>query len=92
MIQSVRHRGLKRLWERNDESRLPAVQVRKIRRILNLLDEAEPLEEVNLPGYRLHELKGNLQGHYAVRVTGNYRITFRLEDGNTFDVDYTDYH
>lgn len=92
MIQSIRHRGLKRLWERNDESRLPAAQIRKIRRILNLLNDAEHLEEINIPGYRLHELRGDLQGYHSIRVTGNYRITFRLGDGNVFDVDYMDYH
>lgn len=92
MIQSIKHKGLKRLWERNDESRLPAQQVRKIRRMLNLLDDAEYIEEVNIPGYRLHELHGDLQGHHSLRVTGNYRITFRMEDKNVFDVDYTDYH
>ena len=92
MIQSIRHRGLKRLWERNDESRLPAAQIRKIKRILNLLDDAEHLEEVNIPGYRLHELQGDLQGHHSLRVTGNYRITFRLENEDVFDVDYMDYH
>ena len=92
MIQSIKHRGLKRLWERGDESRLPTEQIRKIRRILVLLDEAENLEEINLPGYRLHELKGDLRGHHSLRVTGNYRITFQLEAGQVFDVDYMDYH
>ena len=60
--------------------------------MLNLLDDAEYIEEVNIPGYRLHELHGDLQGHHSLRVTGNYRITFRMEDKNVFDVDYTDYH
>ena len=47
---------------------------------------------MNLPGFRLHELKGQLKGHYAVSVSGNWRVTFRFEDGSAVDVDYVDYH
>ncbi len=47
---------------------------------------------MNLPGFRLHELKGTLKGHYAVSVSGNWRVTFRFADGMAVDVDYVDYH
>lgn len=92
MIQSIKHKGLKRLWEKNDESRLPSMQVDRIREILTQLDDTQTKEDMNFPGYNLHELKGDLKGHYAVKVTGNYRITFRLDGGNVFDVNYVDYH
>ena len=92
MIQSIKHKGLRRLWEKNDESRLPSLQIRQIRQILTQLDDTSVKEDMNLPGYNLHELKGNLKGHYSVKVTGNYRITFRLQDGDAFDVNYVDYH
>lgn len=92
MIKSIRHKGLKRLWEKNDTSKLPAAQILRISIILTQLDDAETKEDMNNPGYHLHELKGDLKGFYSVRVTGNYRIIFRLEKGNVFDINYTDYH
>ncbi len=92
MIKSIKHKGLKRLWEKNDASKLPASQITKIEDILELLDAATCKEDMNYPGSDFHELKGNLKGHCAVKVTGNYRITFRLEGEDVFDVNYTDYH
>ena len=64
----------------------------RIRRMLTQLSQAEVAEDMNVPGYRLHGLKGELEGHYAIWVTGNYRITFRFENKNVLEVDYTDYH
>jgi proteic killer suppression protein len=93
MIESITHKGLRLLWERDDPSKLPPEQVMKIRRILETLDSARtlsPLEAV--PGYKLHALRGNLKGFWSVWVTGNCRIIFRFEDENAFDVNYIDYH
>lgn len=92
MIKSFRHRGLKRLFERGDRSRINPNQVDKVELILADLDAASTVEHMRQPGYRLHELKGDLKGHYAVDVSGNWRITFRYEDGDAFDVDLMDYH
>ncbi len=92
MIKSVKHKGLKRLLENDDVSKLPARQVSKIRDILTHLEFAQSLDDINLPGLRLHPLQGELKGFWSIRVSGNYRIIFRYEEGHVFDVDYLDYH
>ncbi len=66
--------------------------VAKLEYILTALDNSSGPDGMNLPGFRLHPLKGSLSGHYAVSVSGNWRVTFRFEDGDAFDVDYMDYH
>ena len=93
MIDSIAHKGLRLLWEKNDPSRLPPEQIEKIRRILSALNTAKTLEPIRMiPGYKLHPLSGDLKGFWAVSVTGNYRICFRFEEGSIFDIDYLDYH
>jgi len=71
---------------------LNAGHVEKLRRILARLDIARVPQDLDLPGYRLHPLKGDLKGFWAVTVQANWRVVFRLEEGQVFDVDYTDYH
>lgn len=66
--------------------------VKRLRMILALLDTAKTLDDVALPGMRLHSLKGTLEGSYAVSVSGNWRVIFRFEEGDILDVDYIDYH
>lgn len=93
MILSLRHKGLRRLYETGQAKGLPPDQVPKIRRILTAIDEANEPEEVGLfPGWRLHPLTGALTGLWSVTVTGNWRIVFRFEDGNASELDYLDYH
>ena len=92
MIASIQHKGLRLLWGKNDASRLPAEQVKKIRNILTMLNGAEKVEDMNYAGSGLHSLKGDLKGYWSVTVTGNYRIIFRFENGNAHLVDYLDYH
>ena len=92
MIENIKHRGLKRLYERGDRRGIGANMRDRIERILLILDEAETLNDMDIPGYRLHPLTGNRQGTWSIRVTGNWRITFRFEDGNVLDVDLEDYH
>ena len=91
MIRSFRHRGLKRLWE-GDPSRVSGVLRERLENILAVLDAASTPPDVDLPGYRLHALKGALRGLWSVTVSGNWRVTFRIKDGSVFDVDLTDYH
>jgi toxin HigB-1 len=91
-IRSFRHRGLKRLFEQGDRSRIRAHQVTKVRRILSRLDAAPSVADVDPPGFRLHPLKGELKGFWAVEVSGNWRIIFRFEAGDALDVDLLDYH
>ena len=92
MIKTFRHRGLKRLYENGDISKLQATQVKRIEDVLNHLDGALKASEMDLPGYRLHPLKGALKNLWRVRISGNWRITFRFEDSDVFDVDLVDYH
>ena len=66
--------------------------VPKLRRILAVLDQSRKPVDMDLPGFRLHALSGQLKGHYAVSVSANWRVTFRFEEGHAADVDYTDYH
>lgn len=93
MIASFRHKGLRLLYEKGNARDLKQDQVRRIRRALFLLDNAERLEEVDaVPGMRLHPLTGNMRGLWSISVSGNWRIVFRFEDGSVFDVDLVDYH
>lgn len=92
MIASFRHRGLKTLYEGRTARRVAPAHVEKLRDIMAALDLSRGPEGMNLPGFRLHELKGARKGRYAVSVSGNRRVTFRFEDGMAVDVDYVDYH
>lgn len=92
MIQKFKHRGLKRLFESGITSGVDPQHVDRIRKILALLETAETLEDVDLPGLGLHPLKGNRKGAWAVKVSGNWRITFKIQSGDAFDVNYEDYH
>jgi toxin HigB-1 len=92
VIRTIRHKGLKRLYEDDDPRGVFAEHVEKLRRILARLEAAEVVTDMDIPGYRLHALKGELQGCYAVTVSANWRVVFRFEHGHAFDVDYVDYH
>lgn len=92
MIASFKHKGLKRLFELDDRSLVRADLLRRVENILATLDAAESLRALDLPGYRLHQLKGDRKGFWAVTVRANWRIVFRFEDGDAFDVELTDYH
>ncbi len=92
MIRSFKHRGLKALYDGRTARRLAPEQVDKLRDILAVLDRSRTAQDMDLPGFRLHALKGVLKGRYAVSVSGNWRVIFRFEDGHAIDVDYVDYH
>jgi toxin HigB-1 len=92
MIVSFRHKGLKLLFEKGDRRRVLSHHVEKIERILARLEEASEVSNMNLPGFRLHALKGDLAGRWSVTVSGNWRIVFRFESGDASDVDLIDYH
>lgn len=92
MIASFRHKGLKRLFEKDDRKGVNAQHADRIENILGLLDAVGEVEEMNLPTFRLHSLAGDLKGFWAVTVRANWRIIFRFEDGSAFDVDLIDYH
>lgn len=91
MIKSFRHRGLKKLFTQGDASGIRADWVRKMEIRLAALDSTEKPEDLNVPGWRFHVLRGYRPMRYSIRVTGNYRITFAW-DGGAIDVDLEDYH
>ena len=92
MIRSISHKGLKRLYTDDDPRSVSAEHADKLRRILARLDAAKALADMDLPGYRLHALKGEFLGFHAVTVRANWRVVFRFEQGEASDVDYVDYH
>jgi proteic killer suppression protein len=92
MILSFRHKGLKRLFEVDEASKLPPAMLERIRRVLSFLDVADRIEDMDQPSFRLHPLKGDLKGFWAVTVRANWRIVFRFENGKAEDVDFVDYH
>ena len=91
MIRSIRHKGLKRLYEDDDPRGLIGEHAVKLRDILARLDAARAVPDMDLPGFKLHPLKGQSKGLWAVSVRGNWRVTFRFVDHEAFDVDYVDY-
>lgn len=92
MVRSIRHKGLKRLYEEDDPRGVVAEHATKLRDILARLDAASTVADMDLPGFRLHPLKGELKGFWAVTVRANWRVIFRLAERNVLDVDYVDYH
>jgi proteic killer suppression protein len=92
MIESIKHKGLRQLFEDDNLKGVSAEHVRKIRQILAVLHAAETIDAMDLPTFGLHPLKGNLRGFWAVTVRANWRIIFRFENGKASDVDLVDYH
>ena len=92
MIRSFRHKGLRRLNEDDDTRGVIADHAQKLRDILARLLAAHAIADMDLPGFRLHPLKGALKGYWAVNVRANWRVIFRFANGEASDVDYIDYH
>ena len=92
MIRSFRHKGLERLFEDGATRGVTAQQVPRLKRILLALHHSRGPEGMALPGFRLHPLKGERRGQWAVSVSGNWRVVFRFEDVDAVDVDLVDYH
>ena len=92
MIKSFRHKGLKQLFLTGSAKGVQSVHAARLRWMLNHLDTAVRVEDMNFPGSDLHSLKGKLKGCWAVKVNANWRLIFRFEDGHAREVDYYDYH
>ncbi len=92
MIKNFRHKGLKGLYEKGRTQGINPQWLKRIRAILARLDAARSSDDMDMPGLDLHSLKGDLKGPWAVDVTGNWRITFRFEGEDAYDIDLTDYH
>jgi toxin HigB-1 len=92
MIQSFRHKGLRRLYESGSAAGVQPRHVKRLRMLLAALDTAQFIEDMNVPGFRLHPLKGEERGRWSVWVNGNWRVTFEFKDGHAYVLDYEDYH
>ena len=92
MIETIRHKGLRRLYEKNDRGGIRADLVEKVQKILSVLEAAHGPEDVALPLFRFHSLTGDPRGTYSVTVKANWRVTFRFQDGAARDVNLEDYH
>lgn len=92
MISNFKHKGLELFFTKSSLKGIPAQYAKKIDRILDRLDSAKEPEDMDLPGYKLHALKGDRKGAYAVSVTGNWRITFEFTGQDALNVNLEDYH
>ena len=92
MIKSFRHKGLKRLYETGSVSGVQTAHCNRLRMLLVSLDTAQEIGDMDIPGFKLHPLKGKLKGRWAVSVTGNWRVTFEFREGHAYILDYEDYH
>lgn len=92
MIKTFRHKGLKAFFETGSKAGIQAAHATRLGSQLVRLNLARAPEDMNLPGWKLHPLKGELKGHWAVWVSGNWRMAFMFEDGDAVLVDYQDYH
>jgi proteic killer suppression protein len=92
VIRSFKHRGLKRLYERDDRSGIRPDLLETVERILTVLNSASSPQALDIPRYHLHPLKGELKGLWSVTVRANWRIIFRFEGNDAFDVEMIDYH
>jgi proteic killer suppression protein len=92
MIKSFRHKGLRRFYEAGSTAGIQSSHKKRLRIQLAALDTAETIEDTDIPGFKLHPLKGNRKGLWSISVSGNWRITFEFKDGNAYIVNYEDYH
>ena len=92
-IYSIRHRGLRQFFEKGQARGLPQNRIQRLRNSLAAIDEAESMAELDaMPGWRLHQLRGDRLGAWSITLTGNWRITFRVENDRIYDLDLEDYH
>jgi proteic killer suppression protein len=92
MIKSFRHKGIQSFFETGSKAGIQPSQAGRLRIQLTRLDDAISPQDMDAPGWKLHPLSGNLAGHWAVTVNGNWRLTFRFEEGDAVLVDFQDYH
>jgi proteic killer suppression protein len=92
MIRSFRHKGLKRFYETGSVSGIRPQHAQRLRMQLAALDTAVAVEDMDIPGFGLHPLKGPDKGRWSIRVSGNWRVTFEFRDGHAYVIDYEDYH
>ena len=92
MIKSFKHKGLRHFYENGKTSGIQASHAKRLRMLLAALDTAQAIGDMDIPGFRLHPLKGDMKGRWSVTVSGNWRVTFEFIEGNTYIINYEDYH
>ena len=92
MILSFKHKGLEKFFATGSKAGIQAAHASKLAILLARLDSANDVQDMNVPGFGLHALSGNLNTHWSVKVNGNWRVTFKFEQGHAEVVDYQDYH
>ena len=92
MIVNFRHKGLELFFTKNNKKLLNAKDIKKITRLLDRLDAAEQIGDMDIPGFGLHQLTGDKKGYWSVTVSANWRITFRFEGTNAYEINLEDYH
>ena len=92
MIKSFKHKGLKKFFETGSIAGIQAKHERRLKVQLQAIDTASVIDDIDLPGFKLHPLKGNREEVWSVMVNGNWRVTFKFKDGNAFILNYEDYH
>lgn len=92
MIKSFKHKGLEEFFDSGTTRGIQSVHANRLRMQLAALNTATVIEDMNIPGYRLHPLKGDREGIWSITVSGNWRVTFEFTDGNAYIVTYEDYH
>ena len=92
MIKSFRHKGLRKFFESGNVAGVQPHHARRLRMLFTALDTAQSINDMKIPGFRLHSLKGSEKGRYAVWVNGNWRLTFEFKNGEAHVLDYEDYH
>jgi toxin HigB-1 len=92
VIQSIRHKGLKAFFQRGTTSGIQPDHAKRLRFQLAILDTAQSLQDIALPGFGLHQLKGKAKNRWSIKVNGNWRLTFEFEESDIFVLDYEDYH
>lgn len=92
MIKSFRHKGLKKFYEAGKLAGIQPAHAKRLQMQLAALDTAQSIDDMDIPGFRLHPLKGAERGRWSIWVNGNWRLTFEFQDGNAYVLDYEDYH
>jgi proteic killer suppression protein len=92
MIRNFRHKGLQRFFETGNTKGINPNHAKRLKVRLEIMDEAEELEQLDQPGWNFHELSGDRQGTFSIHVNGNWCLTFQFQEGDCLNVDYEDYH
>jgi proteic killer suppression protein len=92
VVQSFRHKGLKKFFESGSTAGIQPHHSKRLRMLLAALDTAQSIEDMDVPGFRLHPLKGSQRGRWSVWINGNWRLSFAFKGGHAYLLDYEDYH